>query len=359
MADAQPFRAVRFSGAAGPLADLVAPPYDAVSDEERSQLYTRSPYNVLHVTLPESAAAAGCLYREWLASGVLEQDLEPAVWLALEEFVGPDGVSQERHGVIVSLPAMSYADGSVLPHERTDARIREERRRLLGETRVQPEPILLLADVPLELSVPDAPADLAVDGTRLWRMPAHAAEGLQDAQLLIADGHHRYESAVELGEELGVAVRIMALVVPTDDAGLQLYPTHRVFFNRPDLADGADDEPASGIEDALARLDGVPYDRSAVVRYRPGSVGLLHGEPGELDVELVDRYGLDGITYTHRLDEALAAVDSGAAGAAFVLRWPRVEDVFAAARHGKRMPPKSTYFYPKPLSGLLFHPVTA
>ena len=109
MADAQPFRAIRYSSAAGPLADLVAPPYDAVSDEERSQLYTRSPYNVLHVTLPESAAAAGRLYREWVASGVLEQDPEPAVWLALEEFVGPDGVSRARHGVIVSLAATPYA----------------------------------------------------------------------------------------------------------------------------------------------------------------------------------------------------------------------------------------------------------
>jgi uncharacterized protein (DUF1015 family) len=88
-------------------------------------------------------------------------------------------------------------------------------------------------------------------------------------------------------------------------------------------------------------------------------VGLLRGAPAELDVELVDRYGLDGIRYTQRLDEAVEAVDSGAADAAFVLRPPRVADVFEAARRGKRMPPKSTYFYPKPLSGLLFHPVTS
>jgi uncharacterized protein (DUF1015 family) len=358
MADAQPFRAVRYSGAAGPLADLVAPPYDAVSDEERSQLYTRSPYNVVHVTLPESAAAAGRQYREWLASGALEQDLEPAVWLALEEFVGPDGVTRERHGAIVSLAAKPYADGNVLPHERTHPRIREERRRLLRETRVQPEPILVLADAQLELGVPGTPPDVEVAGTRLWRMSADSDDGLRDAQLLIADGHHRYESAVELGEELGLETRIMALVVPTDDTGLQLFPTHRVFLERSDLAEGADDEPASGLEDALARLEDLTHDRSAVVRYRRGHVGLLHGEPGELDAELVDRYGLDGITYTHRLDEALAAVDSGAADAAFLLRRPRVEDVFAAARRGKRMPPKSTYFYPKPLSGLLFHPVT-
>ncbi len=261
--------------------------------------------------------------------------------------------------MIASVAAEPYATGAVLPHERTHPTIRDERRRLLRETRVQPEPILLLADVSLTLAVPDAPADLQVDGTRLWRLPPDAAGDLREAQLLIADGHHRYESAVELGEQLGSTIRIMALVVPTDDAGLQLYPTHRVFVNRPDAASGADDEPASSLEDALARLEGATYASAAVIRYRQGHVGLLHGAPGELDVELVDRYGLDGIRYVQRRDDAVGAVDSGDADAAFVLRRPRVVDVFAAARHGKRMPPKSTYFYPKPLSGLLFHPVTS
>jgi uncharacterized protein (DUF1015 family) len=358
MADIQPFRAVRYAGAAGVLADLVAPPYDAVDDEERAALYTRSPYNVVHVTLPESAGDAGRLYREWLAQGVLVRDDEPAVWLAVEEFVGPDGVARERRGVIVSVAATPYADGGVLPHERTHPRIREERRRLLRETRVQPEPILLLADAPRALSVPSETPDVQVNGTRLWRLPADAADSLRDAQLLIADGHHRYESAVELGGELGVPLRIMALVVPTDDAGLELFPTHRYFVDRADVASGLDDEPASSLEDALVRLQGVSYERAAVIRYRRGDVGLMHGEPGELDVELVDHQGLDGIRYTPRLDDALDAVDSGSADAAFVLRQPRVEDVFSAARRGSRMPPKSTYFYPKPLSGLLFHPVT-
>jgi len=358
MADIQPFRAVRYAGAAGALADLVAPPYDAVDDDERAALYTRSPNNVIHVTLPESTGDAGRLYREWLAEGVLVEDAEPAVWLTVEEFIGPDGVARERRGVIVSVAAAPYAEGDVLPHERTHPRIREERRRLLHETRVQPEPILLLADAPLTLSIPGETADIQVDGTRLWRLPPEAADSLRDVQLLIADGHHRYESAVELGEELGSAARIMALVVPTDDAGLELFPTHRVFVNRADVASGPDDEPASSLEDALVRLEDATYASSAVVRYRKGHVGLLHGATDELDVELVDRYGLDGIRYTPRLDEVLGAVDSGAADAAFVLRRPRVDDVFEAARRGKRMPPKSTYFYPKPLAGLLFHPVT-
>ena len=358
MADVQPFRAVRYAGAAGPLADLVAPPYDAVSDDERAALYTRSPYNIVHVTLPESAEDAGRLYRDWLADGILERDSEAAAWLAREAFVGPDGIARERQGVIASLAVAPYEDGNVLPHERTHARIREERRGLLRETMVQPEPILLVADAQLELSVPAEPAALDVDGTRLWRSPDTALGALRDASLLVADGHHRYESALELGEELGTPLRIMALVVPADDPGLQLFPTHRVFAGRPDLARDDDDEPCSTLDEARARLDALPRERAAAIRYRPGSVGIVYGGPGELDVELVDRHGLDGIRYTPRLEEAAADIDAGTADVAFLLRAPRVEDVFAAARRGERMPPKSTYFFPKPLSGLLFHPVT-
>ena len=312
------------------------------------------------MTLPESIDEAGRLYREWLREGVLVEDDEPAVWLAVEEFVGPDGVARERHGVIASVAAEPYEAGAVLPHERTRPTVRDERRRLLRETRVQPEPILLLADVQLALAVPDEPAVHAggrhapVAACRRRWLP-----NLRDAQLLIADGHHRYESAVALGEELGSAVRIMALVVPTDDAGLQLYPTHRVFVNRPDVASGADDEPASSLEERARSARGRDVRRA---RRRSGTgrarSGCFVAPRAELDVELVDRYGLDGIRYTQRLDEAVEAVDSGAADAAFVLRRPRVADVFEAARRGKRMPPKSTYFYPKPLSGLLFHPVT-
>jgi uncharacterized protein (DUF1015 family) len=83
----------------------------------------------------------------------------------------------------------------------------------------------------------------------------------------------------------------------------------------------------------------------------------VRGHEGELDTELVDRYGLDGISYTPRVDEAVSAVDEGAADVAFIVRDPRVDHVFAVARQGRRLPPKSTYFYPKPLSGLLFHPL--
>jgi uncharacterized protein (DUF1015 family) len=355
MANAQPFRAVRYTGAAGPLADLVAPPYDAVDEDERERLYTRSPYNVVHVTLPESADEAGRIYRQWLADGILEQDDEPATWVAEESYVGPDGVSRKRHGAIVSLVAEPYETGTVLPHERTYSRIRDDRLELLRATRVQPEPILLLADGVVELGRPLREPDLEVDGRRLWRADV---QGFETGQLVIADGHHRYESAVDFGSEPGAeSARIMALLVSASDPGLHVFPTHRLFVDRPDLAELREGESFRELEEALTALGDEPFERSAAIAYRRGSIELVRGSDGELDTELVERHGLDGIRYTPRTEEVVSAVDEGTADVAFILREPRVEDVFAVALQGRRMPPKSTYFYPKPLSGLLFHPL--
>lgn len=358
MADVQPFRAVRYSGAAGRLADLVAPPYDAVGREERARLFTKNPYNVVHVTLPESAEEAGRVYRSWLEEGILERDDAPAGWLLVEEFVGPDGVRRERHGVVASVAAEPYEIGHVLPHERTHPGIREERLILLRATGVQPEPIFLLSDVPLEISVPERPPNLAVDGSRLWRLDDFDPRTLAGATLLVADGHHRYESAVRLGLELAPrAARIMALVVPVDDPGLHVFPTHRIFAGRPDLARLGEGDPCASVDDARARLAAEPFGHSAAVAYGKDGARLVRGEEGELDAVLVDRHGLEGISYTPSADEALAAVDEGRADVAFLLREPRVQDVYAVARRGERMPQKSTYFFPKPLSGLLFHPL--
>ena len=200
--------------------------------------------------------------------------------------------------------------------------------------------------------------DIEVDGTRLWRIDSSDASTFDVGQLLIADGHHRYESAVELGSEPGEAgCRIMALVVSTADSGLHVFPTHRIFAGRPDLFELREGEPCRDLTEAVGRLADEPFDRAAALAYRRGGVELIRGAVGELDAELVERHGHEGIRYTPRTDEAVGWVDKGDADVAFILREPRVEDVFDAARHARRMPPKSTYFFPKPLSGLLFHPV--
>jgi hypothetical protein len=149
----------------------------------------------------------------------------------------------------------------------------------------------------------------------------------------------------------------MALLVSTEDPGLHVFPTHRVFTARPDLRAARERESIASLDQALAMLSDQPYSRSAAIAYRAGHIELVQGPEGELDVDLVDRHGLDGISYTPRAQEAVAAVDAGDADVAFLVREPRVAEIFAAARRGERMPQKSTYFFPKPLSGLLFHPV--
>jgi uncharacterized protein (DUF1015 family) len=357
MADVMPFRAVRYSGAAGSLADLVAPPYDVVDEDERAALYTRSPFNVVHVTLPDTPAEAAQLYQAWLDGGILEPVDADAVWVAVEDYVGPDGVARARHGLVVSVLAEPYETGSVLPHERTHRDILDDRLALLRATGYQPEPILLLTDASLAVEPPERAPDLEVEGTRLWR--AGDRPPFDAGQLLIADGHHRYESAVELGLESGRPTRIMALAVSTSDPGLRVFPTHRVFAGRPELAVANGGELFSDLDEALRALDEEPHGRAAAVAYRAGSVEIVRGAEAELDVELVDRHGHEGIRYTPRLEDATAAVDRGEADVAFVVRPPRIADVFAAAREGTRMPQKSTYFHPKPVAGLLFHPVWA
>ena len=165
---------------------------------------------------------------------------------------------------------------------------------------------------------------------------------------MIADGHHRYETALAYGE----GTQVLAVLVSLDDPGLMIFPTHRVFEHEPDERLPA--EELTG--DARQALDEVPADRAAAVLYRDGGYELaLDGN--ELDVQLVDLLGHDGISYTPDWQEAVRAVDDGEAEVAVLMRPTRIEDVFAVAQRGETMPQKSTYFYPKLVSGLLFLPL--
>jgi uncharacterized protein (DUF1015 family) len=358
MADVRPFRAVRYAPDAGALPLLVSPPYDVISEAQRRDYLARDPHNVVHLTLNDSEEAAGALYRSWLDRGVLAIEPEPAVWAVVQDYVGPDGVARRRTGIVASLKVEPYETKAILPHERTHAGPKESRLRLLRSARAQLEPIFLLYDGEPPLAAPDRVPDLEADGTMLWRIPG---EGVGDAfaerQLLIADGHHRYETAVAFAAQEGTSEssRMMVVLVSVDDPGLEIFPTHRLFAGRPDIA--LEGRAYGTIDAALDALDAEPYDRAAAVAVTPLGATLVHGAAGELDVELVDRFGHDGIGYTADRNEALAAVESGAADVAFLLRATRIEDVFERARRGEVMPQKTTYFFPKLTSGLLFHPV--
>jgi uncharacterized protein (DUF1015 family) len=341
MAVVKPFRALRYDEAlAGPLEDLVAPPYDVISDELRAELQARSPYNVVHLTLPDSEEEAARDLEEWRSSGVLVEE-PPAVWALEQDYVGPDGVARKRFGLVASLKVEPYATGTVLPHERTHAGPKEERRRLLRATRVQLEPIFLLYDGSAPVGRPEREPDLEVEGAKLWRIDdPMLVRYFGDKQLLIADGHHRYETAVAFSEEEGTpaSAQMPVVLVSTEDPGLEIFPTHRLFAEPKHL----ESETNGGAE-----VTEVTRDGSRVV----------HGPQGVLDVQFVDTLGQEGISYTADAEEAARRVRSGDAAVAYILRPTRIEDVFAYARRGEVLPQKTTYFFPKLISGLLFHPL--
>jgi len=359
MAEVKPFRAVRYSERAGPLQTLVAPPYDVISPDQREELATRNPYNVVHLTLPSDEAEAGALWREWRGESILRDEDEPGFWWLSQEYVGPDGVARMREGLVAALRIEPYEKRVVLPHERTHRGPKEGRLRLLREVKAQLEPLFFLHEGPSPASRPSQEPDLEVEGARLWHLsPDGVAEALAECQLLIADGHHRYETALAYHAEAGTpeSAFVLAVLVSLDDPGLMIFPTHRVFDHEPAGTLPAE-ERLPDAEAALRALEQAPADRAAAVVYRSGGAELAVDGKGELDVRLVDRLGHEGISYTPDWQEAVRAVDSGEAEVAVLMRPTRIEDVFAVAQRGETMPQKSTYFYPKLVSGLLFLPL--
>ena len=358
MAEIKPFRALRYdTERAGPLADLVAPPYDVIGPEERELYLGRSPYNVVHLTLPDTEEDAARDVRSWQDEGVLVTE-EPSFWAVSQDYVGPDGVARTRTGLVGSLRIEPYENGVVLPHERTHRGPKEGRLRLLRATQTELEPIFLLYEGQAPFELPGEEPDLEVDGTRLWRLEDSAiGDAFSDRRLLIADGHHRYETALAYHEEVGTPESgyMMVVLVSTSDPGLMIFPTHRLATS----VNGPSPTHAD-VRAALSDLEQSPRDHAAAVLYRrEGRIALLSGNEGQLDVELVEAAAPGELTYTASLDDAVAAVDRGDAEGAFLVRPLRVEDVFEVAARGETMPQKSTYFYPKLISGLLFHPLGA
>jgi uncharacterized protein (DUF1015 family) len=362
MAEVKPFRAVRYDERAGPLEALVAPPYDVISPEQRDELRARNTHNVVHLTLPDDEVEAGRLWTDWRSEGVLADDDEPAFWWLSQDYVGPDGVARTREGLVAALRIEPYENRVILPHERTHRGPKEGRLRLLRETRAQLEPLFFLYEGEPPTRRPDREPNLEADGARLWQLSLHGTDGVSgafaDRQLLIADGHHRYETALAYHEEAGTPESgyVLAVLVSLDDPGLMIFPTHRVFAEEP-AEPLTTEERLPDPQSALAALNDLPLERAAAVVYRPGDAELAVDGEGELDVRLVDRLGHEGISYTPDWQEAVRAVDSGEAAVAVLMRPTRIEDVFAVAQRGETMPQKSTYFYPKLVSGLLFLPL--
>ena len=240
MADVEPLHALHYDlSKVGGLQPVAAPPYDVIDAAQRAELLGRSPYNVVEVDLPQNGAdiyghAAEILTR-WNDEGIVVRDTTPALWALAQDYTGPDGRSRTRHGVFARVKVTDYGPGRIRPHERTHPGPKEDRLRLTRATRANLSPIFSLYDDPanaawnaVEPFTHDEPWGTVTDsdGTvhKLWRVDdadaiATYQAALKDTELLIADGHHRYETArVYLQEN---AARRPRADVPGRAAGLR------------------------------------------------------------------------------------------------------------------------------------------
>ncbi|MHB1538630.1 MAG: DUF1015 domain-containing protein [Solirubrobacteraceae bacterium] len=431
MADVQPLSALRYdTSVVGPLADVTAPPYDVISAQQRQQLIARSPYNVVAVDIPRIGAdgrlgrqphddpahdpylAAAERFASWRQRGAIVADTTPAFWVHTQEYTGPDGIARTRRGFFAKVAIEEYGAGKVRPHERTHPGPIEDRLELMRATELDLSPIFALHSDPgheaWEALAPDASRQpdgevTDADGTvhRVWRVDgaetiAAVRDVLADAELLIADGHHRYETARAYAEQIGGAGPhryVLACLVALEDPGLCIFPTHRLLS---ELDDARYDALAAAIErdflvedvdveqiapppgegplqlgylDSRGRCARLTLrDEEIAARalpsrsdaYRRLDTGVLEGLllRGALRLTEQQIANLDGLSYARDTADALERVRSGERDAAFIMRPTTVAQVRALAAAGENMPPKSTFFFPKLLTGLLFNPLS-
>ena len=420
MAEVQPLKTLRYEqSVVGPLDGVIAPPYDVIDEELRAELVAKSPYNVVEIDLPVATDGgdqylhAETLLDHWRHQGVLVQEDEPAFWALDQEYTAPDGSQQRRRGFFARVRVEEYGAGRIRPHERTHPGPKEDRLRLTRATRANLSPIFSLFPDPrgdaaavLAESVAETPFTTATDheGTvnTLWRI-AHPArvtalqDALADAELLIADGHHRYETARVYAEEIGGEGDhryVLMFLCALSDPGLLVFPTHRMLSGLKD-----DRAKQEAIRDTLMRdFEIEPIERDQLEptgdpdgRVQFGYMDSFHRQPfrvtlkdqaiadaalegmpepyrrldtavlealvlkGALGMSEVDISHLNGLNYSKSFDDAVEAVESGRYDAGFFMRGTPVEQVSEVAAAGVSMPPKSTYFYPKIPTGLIFN----
>jgi uncharacterized protein (DUF1015 family) len=413
MADIQPLRTLRYEPSkAGPLDDVLAPPYDVIDDDQRRRLAAQSPYNVVEIDLPPSYEHAAEAFHEWRQRGVLVREEEPAIWVLRQDYTAPGGGERCRTGLLARVRVDDYGPGRIRPHERTHPGPKEDRLKLLRATGANLSPIFTLfpdrddaAQGAMDRVAAGPPfAEAIADGVdnRLWRTAdpdviAELQTALADAELLIADGHHRYETARVYADEVdgeGDHRYVLMLLCSLSDPGLLVLPTHRLLdhlkhdtekqeairdvllgnFAVEELSAAADLEPpvgdgqvSFGYMDSFFRkpyrvtlrnhaavdraLDGMP------AAYRRLDTAVLEALVlrGALGMSEDDIAQLKGLHYSSRLDDAIDQVESGAADAGFFMRATPVDQVRAVAAAGAAMPPKSTYFFPKVPTGLVFN----
>jgi len=401
----KPLRGYRYGGdTARDISTVVAPPYDQISVETQDRLYAMSPHNIVRVTYPKDAAdkyrRARQVLDAWLAEGVWRRDERPAIY-PYDQTYTVAGQSVTRTGFVALGEVSDYGRGVVLPHERTHAGPKRDRRDLLEATAADvgllfmlasdPDGELRRATTPVGAAIVEA-RDLKGERHRLWRVTDETAIARVQAlmaprQVIIADGHHRYETAVAYAEHHpGAAHKLMAFFT-LEAPGLTIFPNHRLAhnvqgFDFDDLMQAAarwfDVAPlpdplaarletrmigvVSGSDAALLRLKAAEFERIAwpektSASWRGLAVSILHEgllRPllGITDARLDAKTHVD---YTADRAEAIQLAREGKCQAAFLIAETTPDELQAVVRGGELLPQKSTHFYPKLLDGLVFH----
>jgi uncharacterized protein (DUF1015 family) len=396
-----PFSGLRFTtgDADGDISAVCAPPYDVIDPDERAALLVRDPHNAIRLILPDSYTGAAETFAQWQRDGILAADDRPSYSVYRMHFPGDDGEARSTTGVLGAL-GLDNRDGGIMPHERTLPKAKSDRLELLRATRANLDPIWGLSPAPgltALLTVDGPPLATATDteGCRheLWRVddPERVAairSAVSSERIVLADGHHRFETGgnyrrerADAGADDAGAAAIMALVVELAPEQLCVRAIHRLLHGVGALdlrataeamftvtPMGPNTPEAVAVLEAAMRDEGglglVDRDGLALLVPRPALDGALEAEPPELhDVDAARfeaglRAALDdaGVTLTYRNDGSTCAaqVDKGAADAAVLLRAVTVETIRAAAAAGIRMPEKTTFFAPKPRTGMVF-----
>ncbi len=387
-----PFPGARYSPGLDP-GTVTAPPYDVIDADERARLAGRHPANAVHVDLPVAPAdgdpyvAARERLDEWIDDGTLVRDFEPVFYGYRMTFPGPSGETRRSTGVLGALDLSAPDQGELLPHEYTTPKARSDRLDLLRATEANLSAIWGLSPthgLTEAIGDPTAGAPSWVDddgiGHTYWVIDdpdrlASIAAAVAANPIVIADGHHRYETSLQhrdeqrasRGGDAGEADAAMFLVVELVADELTVLPIHRLV----DLADGLDlagllserfeiGEEVELRPELLDQMVGdgflvlVEPDRARRLVPRPGAFeGLRDLDTVRVDAAIEGAPAI-GLTYQHGIDHVAAAVAAGRADAGILVRPVTVEQIGACAEGGERMPPKSTFFHPKPRTGAVY-----
>ena len=428
MADIHPFRALRYDLQQVSAPQVVTQPYDKITPAMQERYYAASPYNLVRIVLgrrgPEDSATnnvysrAAAYGRQWRAKGIFKQDSEPSIYVYSQTFTAPSGSKFERRGFIALGRVEDYSTKVVFRHEQTLSKPKADRLDLLRATRAHYEQLFLLYEDAGEIDsllapAPNAAPAIDVDDEygvqhRVWQISdpgviSSVQKKMRDKKLVIADGHHRYETALNFRNECRTAAGagsspqapcefVMMTLVNMNDPGLLVLPTHRVVHSLNSFSVDNFQKSSSQffeVEDIDPALDGA---RATALLHERGRAGtallavtashafLLHSPKAAgaqffaglsarqqaLDVVQLHKCLLEGVlklsedsirnqhnlSYLREAPEALDQVRKGAANIAFLMNPCPVAQVRDIALAGEVMPQKSTDFYPKLLSGL-------